>query len=106
MSCLLRDFRPHTLSADELYQAHLAPQLAKAEAALDSKLDSVQKENIQLAEDIARQRREIQHLLSGLEAVVSDIQGAVGAIRDFDAEKRLRKDAEEMDDEIRTSQQR
>lgn len=99
-------YRPHTLSADELYQAHLAPQLAQAQGELDSKLDTVQKENIQLAEKITRQRREIQQLLSGLEAVVGDVQGAVGAVRDFDADKQLRKDAEEMDDEIKASQQR
>lgn len=94
------------MGANELYQAHLAPQLAQAESALDSKLDAVQKENVQLAEKIARQRREIQQLLSGIEAVVGDVQGAVGAIRDFDVENRLRKDAEAMDDEIRASQQR
>lgn len=99
-------YRPHTLGADELYQAHLAPQLSQAQGELDSKLDTVQKENIQLAEKIARQRQEIQQLLSGLEAVVGDVQGAVGAVRDFDADKQLRKDAEEMDDEIKASQQR
>ena len=98
-------YRPHTLGANELYQAHLAPQLAQTEAALDSKLDVVQKENVQLAERIARQRREIQQLLSGIETVVADVQGAVVAIQDFDAEKTLRKDAEEMDDEITTNQQ-
>lgn len=97
--------RPHTLGANELYQAHLAPHLAQAEAALDSKLDAVQRENVQLAGRIEQQRREIQQMLSGIEAVVSDVEGAASAIRNFDSDKQLRKDAEQMHDEIKASQQ-
>ncbi|KAL1956350.1 hypothetical protein VTO42DRAFT_7433 [Malbranchea cinnamomea] len=97
---------PHTLGAKELYQAHLAPHLAQARATLDSKLDAVQKENLHLAEKIEQQRREIQQLLSSLEAVVGDVEGAVAAMRNYDPDKQLRKDAEQIHDEIETGQQK
>ncbi|EEQ86482.1 hypothetical protein RJZ56_001061 [Blastomyces dermatitidis] len=95
---------PHTLGANELYQAHLAPYLSEAQASLNTKLETVQKENAQLSEKVASQRREIEQLLSGLEAVISDVEGAAAATTEFDANHTLRKEAQEMDDEIKAAQ--
>ncbi|OJD11793.1 hypothetical protein AJ78_07506 [Emergomyces pasteurianus Ep9510] len=92
---------PHTLGANELYQAHLAPYLAEAQASLNTKLETVQKENGQLSEKVESQRREIEQLLCGLEAVISDVEGAAAATAEFDPNHSLRQEAQEMDDEIK-----
>ncbi|KAK2864997.1 hypothetical protein FQN49_004005 [Arthroderma sp. PD_2] len=93
----------HTLTAKELYQAHLAPILAKTQSSLDSQTEEVQKRNVQLASRVESQKQEIQQLLSSLEAVVGDIEGAVESMHEFDADDMLRKEAEQMDEEIRPS---
>ncbi|PGH32531.1 kinetochore protein NNF1 [[Emmonsia] crescens] len=95
---------PHTLGANELYQAHLAPYLVEVQSSLNTKLETVQKENGQLSEKVESQRREIEQLLSGLEAVVSDVEGAAAATAEFDANHSLRQEAQEMDDEIKAVQ--
>lgn len=96
---------PHTLNAKELYQAHLTPYLEKAQATLDSKLEETQEENAELAEKIQLQRQEIESLLSGLEGVVSDLEGAVTATTEFDTEGNLRKEVLQMDEAVKASPQ-
>lgn len=90
--------------ANELYQAHLAPVLAKAQSSLETQTEEVQKKNTELASRIESQRQEIQQLLASLEAVVGDIQGAVKSMDEFDEDNILRKEAEQIDEEIRSSQ--
>lgn len=90
------------LGAKELYQAHLGPYLAKAQSSLNTKLDTVQEENGQISETIEQQRREIDQLLSRFEAVVADVEGAANATTEFDPEDDLRRDAQEIDEEIQT----
>lgn len=63
----------------------------------------MQKKNTELASRIESQRQEIQQLLATLEAVVGDIQGAVKSMDEFDEDNILRKEAEQMDEEIRSS---
>ena len=99
-------YRLHTLGANDLYQAHLAPYLARTKSSLDSKLNSVEKENVHLADKIGRQRNEIQQLLSRLNAVVGDIDGAASALRDFESENHIRRDAEDLDDDINANDSR
>ncbi|KAK2807548.1 hypothetical protein FQN50_005416 [Emmonsiellopsis sp. PD_5] len=94
---------PHTLGANELYQAHLAPYLAQAQASLDEKLEDVQRENVRLAETVALQRKEIEELLAGLQAVIGDVEGAAAATAEFDASHSLRMEAQEMDEEVRAA---
>ncbi|PGH17127.1 hypothetical protein AJ79_01265 [Helicocarpus griseus UAMH5409] len=95
---------PHTLGANELYQAHLAPYLAEAQSSLNTKLGTVQGENTRLAEKVTAQRREIEQLLSGLEAVIGDVEGAAAATAEFDENHGLRLEAQEMDEEIKAAQ--
>ncbi len=97
-------YSPHTLGANELYQAHLIPHLMQAQSSLDAKLEALQLENVQLAETIELQRQEIQQILSGLEAVIGDVEAAVVATNEFDGEGNLRAEAREMDDELRSWQ--
>ena len=96
---------PHTLNAKELYQAHLTPYLEKAQVTLDSKLEQTQSENAELADKIQDQRQEIEKLLSSLEGVVGDLEGAVGATTEFDAEGNLRKEVVQMDEAVKSVQQ-
>ncbi|KAK2794780.1 hypothetical protein FQN52_007550 [Onygenales sp. PD_12] len=94
---------PHTLGANELYQAHLAPYLAQAQASLDEKLEDVQGENVRLADTVALQRREIEELLAGLQAVIGDVEGAAAATAEFDKDHSLRMEAQEMDEAVRAA---
>lgn len=72
--------RLHTLSADELYAAHLTPFLREATEDLSSRLHSTQQENAAILSNINDQRAEIERLLNGLEWVAKDIEGSVGAM--------------------------
>jgi kinetochore protein NNF1 len=69
--------RLHTLSAEELYAAHLTPYLQEATQILESRLQSSQQENHNLMEKIMAQRAEIERLVSGVEGVVRDLEGSV-----------------------------
>ena len=87
-----------------MYQAHLTPLLNQTQSSLNAKLEEVEKENIQLAEKIARQRQEIQQLLSGIETVVKDVETAASSMHQFDPDDQLRETAEQVDEEIRSAQ--
>ena len=71
---------PHTLTADELYTAHLTPFLQEAAIELESRLQNTQRENQQRMQIIEAQRAEIEQLVAGLEGVVSDIEGSIEAM--------------------------
>lgn len=73
--------RLHTLSADELYTAHLTPYLQQAAEELNTKLHTTQQENSIMMGKINDQRAEIDRLLNGLQSVVKDIEGSVDAMR-------------------------
>ncbi|GLA06094.1 hypothetical protein AnigIFM60653_006617 [Aspergillus niger] len=92
---------PHTLSPEELYKAHLLPHLMETQADLDAKINSVQNQNAELAEKVQAQRSEIESLLSGLEAVVADLEGAAAATTQFTSEHQLRQEAAQMDEEVK-----
>ncbi|KAL1984002.1 hypothetical protein VTN96DRAFT_9687 [Rasamsonia emersonii] len=92
---------PHTLGADELYQAHLRPYLKEVQASLNAKIETTQSQNAELAERIQAQRKEIESLLSGLEAVVGDLEGAAKASTQFSKEHSLRQESLQMDEEVK-----
>lgn len=94
-------FSAHTLSPDELYRAHLTPYLRETQAALSSKIESTENENAELAQRVQAQRIEIESLLSGLESVVADLEGAAAAATQFCEENNLRKEALQMDGDVK-----
>jgi kinetochore protein NNF1 len=93
------------LGAEDLYQAHLAPYLQVAQSTLDSRLEAVQSQNAELAARIQAQRREIESLLSGLEVVVGDLEGAAEAATKFSKENNLRGDTLQIDGELKARQE-
>lgn len=94
------DCSPHTLPPQSLYLAHLAPYLASTQSQLETELQAVQVENEQVAKGVERQRDEVERLVSGLEAVIADLDGANGAMGDVVEGSEMRKEAMEMDGEI------
>ena len=91
---------PHTLGAEELYNAHLTPYLEEAQAALNNKLEATAAENGELAQTVQAQRLEIERLLAHLESVVGDIEDAAKAATQFSEENHIREDALQMDEEV------
>lgn len=74
---LLTLYRPHTLPAQTLALAHLQPFLSAQTQTLQSQLSTTQQANTQLLSEIEAQRAELAALMSGLEHVVSDLEGSV-----------------------------
>ncbi len=96
---------PHTLTADELYTAHLTPFLQEAVTELESKLQSTQRDNHQTMQTIEAQREEIERLVSGLEGVVKDVEGGIDAMNSGDANRMvdLRTDTWQMEQQVTAS---
>ncbi|KAL4927795.1 putative cAMP receptor-like protein [Aspergillus undulatus] len=92
---------PHTLPPDELFRAHLTPQLEKTKELLDGKIQSTEAQNVELAQRVQAQRAEIERLLAGLEMVVADVEGAAVAATEYGNENNLRKEALQMDEEVK-----
>ncbi|KAE8375906.1 Nnf1-domain-containing protein [Aspergillus bertholletiae] len=95
------DVAPHTLTPEELYHARLAPHLQEAQSTLNENIESIQSENVALSQQIQSQRSEIEDLLSHLESVVADLEGAATAATQFSTENTLRKEALQMEEEVR-----
>ncbi|KAJ5709598.1 Nnf1 [Penicillium malachiteum] len=91
---------PHVLGAEELYKAHLTPYLQEAQSTLNNTLEATNAQNSELAQTVQAQRLEIEKLLSHLESVVGDIEGAATAASQFSKEHHLRQDAIQMDHEV------
>lgn len=90
------DDRPHTLSADDLYKAHLVPYLLEAQSAISKRLETTESENVELVETINQQRDEINQLLGRLEGFIRDLSMAAQAIGKFDPNGALRREAENV----------
>ena len=88
------------LPPQPLYLAHLAPYLASTQSQLEIELQAVQAENEQLAKGVERQRDEVERLVSGLEAVIADLDGANGALSDVVDDGEVRKEAMEVDGDV------
>lgn len=97
---ILIQHRPHTLGAEELYKAHLTPYLQEAQATLNDKLEATHAQNAELSQTVQAQRLEIEKLLSHLESVVTDVEGAATAATQFSQEHHIRQDAVQMDEEV------
>ncbi|EXJ78272.1 hypothetical protein A1O3_09433 [Capronia epimyces CBS 606.96] len=92
----------HTLSAQELYCAHLSPFLQQAANELESKLQATQQHNAAMMATIGRQQAELEQLLNGLEAAVKDIEGSVQAMHSDEqgVPAQLRSDVWQMEQEL------
>jgi kinetochore protein NNF1 len=89
------------LPPDELFRAHLTPQLDKTKAVLDGRIQATETQNVELAQKVQAQRAEIERLLAGLEAVVTDVEGAAAAATQYGTNNNLRKEALQMDEEVK-----
>ncbi|KAF7186870.1 Kinetochore-associated protein NNF1 [Pseudocercospora fuligena] len=90
----------HTLPARQLYISHLAPTLGKFSADMNSRQESLGRENEQIMERIIQQRKDIKRLLDGLENVVRDLNGSVDAMEPERLEE-LREEVREVDEGMR-----
>ncbi|KAJ6130142.1 Nnf1 [Penicillium capsulatum] len=95
---------PHTLGAEELYQAHLTPYLQEAQSTLNNKLAATHAQNTELAQTVQAQRLEIEKLLAHVESVIADVEGAATAAAQFSKDNNIRQDAIQMDEEANSRQ--
>ena len=97
--------RLHTLTAEELYAAHLHPYLSKATNELDIRVQKSQQENAVLLARIKDQRLEMERLLSGLEHAVADVEGSVNVMHTNQQPRldELRGEVWQMDQEVAAS---
>ncbi|TGO81802.1 hypothetical protein BPOR_1011g00040 [Botrytis porri] len=68
--------RPHTLPAPSILAAHLTPLYTTQQSQLNAKLQTTQSQNASLADEIQKQREEIEKLVRGVEIVVEDLDRA------------------------------
>ena len=94
------DYRPHTLPPQSLFLAHLAPYLTSTQAQLEAELHTVQAENEQLARSLEGQRDEVEKIVSGLEAVIADLEGANGVMEGVIQEGEVKREAMEVEREL------
>ena len=90
----------HTLPARQLYISHLAPTLAEWEREMRERQEGLGRENEEIMERVAEQRRDIRRLIGGLESVVGDLNGSVRALQPEQMEG-LREEAREVDGAMR-----
>ncbi|KAF7948568.1 uncharacterized protein EAE97_003979 [Botrytis byssoidea] len=67
---------PHTLPAPSILAAHLTPLYTTQQSQLNAKLQTTQSQNANLADEIQKQREEIEKLVRGVEIVVEDLDRA------------------------------
>ncbi|MCJ1310872.1 hypothetical protein MMC25_004540 [Agyrium rufum] len=94
---------PHMLPPESIYLAHLAPYLRGVQGDLETKVQATEEENRNLESEIQTQREEIEAILSGLEDVVRDLEGANQVLdaRVEDDGGAMRKEVLEVDQEVR-----
>ncbi|KAJ5715918.1 uncharacterized protein N7483_013099 [Penicillium malachiteum] len=81
-------------------QSGNAPHVLDAQSTLNNTIEATNAQNSELAQTVQAQRLQIEKLLSHLESVVTDIEGAATAASQFSKEHHLRQDAIQMDEEV------
>ena len=81
MHILILITRPHTLPAQQLHLAHLAPALSVYSHELRSRQEVLQSDNVEMLERVMKQRKEIEALVKGLEDSFTDVEASVGNLR-------------------------
>lgn len=94
--------RPHTLPAQKLYAAHLAPSLSRYSQDLTSRQHALEEENTELLQHVMDQRKQIANLMKGLESGVADLEACAAALqaKDVETEDLLEEDRH-VDQELR-----
>ena len=92
--------RPHTLPPRSLYLAHLAPYLASTQSQLEGELQTLQAKNVQLAKGVDAQSDEVERLVSGLEALIADLEGANAVMSEVVEGGGVKKEAMEVENEV------
>lgn len=67
---------------------------------LESELQTVQTENEQLAKGVEGQRDEVERLVSGLEALIADLEGANEVMGGLVEGEEMKKEAMEVESDI------
>ncbi|KAJ1337469.1 kinetochore protein NNF1 [Microdochium nivale] len=67
---------PHTLPAEQVFAAHLAPHLKQQQSQLNAKLQTTQAHNARLFDEVQQQRAEMESLVQLLEKTLEDIDSA------------------------------
>ena len=78
-------FRPHTLPAQQLHLAHLAPALSQYSQELSTRQEALQSDNVERLERVMKQRKEIESLFRGLDNVFTDVESSVGSLQSHEA---------------------
>lgn len=92
---------PHTLPANDLYLAHLAPSLSQISATLKEEQDALSVENAQLLQRVMQQRQQIKSMVDGLQQAMSQLEQAATVLSSEDVD-RLRNEVRDADEEMRT----
>ena len=79
----------------------LAPLLTRTLLLIEAELKQVQAENNGLAQGLQIQREEVERLVTGLEAVVRDLEAANEAMDVVVEDENMRKDVADMEEELR-----
>ncbi|KAH9826848.1 Nnf1 [Teratosphaeria destructans] len=92
---------PHQLPAVQLYLAHITPFLEQNAERVKQKQEQRRKENLEIAEKVARQRREIEEVLGRLEGTFAKVRACAEVLGAEDVEA-LRGEVREVDEGLRS----
>jgi hypothetical protein len=92
--------RPHTLSAMQLYLAHIGPFLVQASQRYQERLKKVEADNMERHERVRQQRKEIESTLQDLETMVSRLDTTSSVLNPEETDA-LRDEAREIDEGLR-----
>jgi kinetochore protein NNF1 len=68
---------------------------------LGTRIQATEAQNLEVAQKVQAQRAEIEQLLASLETVVADVEGAAAAASEYGNANNLRKEALQMDEEVK-----
>ena len=90
----------HEIQPQQLYLAHLAPYLEETQKKLEGEMLQLQADNETLVNSIHAQEEEVERMVSDLEAVIRDLEGANEVMDQVVGDASMRTDARELHAEI------
>lgn len=97
---LMSPVRMHEIPPQQLYLAHLAPYLEETQTKLESEMLQLQADHETLVRGIQAQEEEVERMVSGLEAMIKDLEGANEVMDEVVGDRSMRTDARELHAEI------